>query len=138
MIPGKGDRLESFSILLVEDNADDEFITRWILRKAGIHNISVARDGREALERLYGADGRSGTIPDLVMLDLRLPKIEGTAVLKQIREDARTRNLPVLILTSSEDLRDKELCRQLGVIAFVSKPLKMEQLSTLLDSGVTG
>lgn len=119
-------------VLLVEDNADDEFLSRWVLNKAGIEHIAVASDGREALEMLYGADGAAGTLPDLMILDLQLPKLDGREVLRRVREDAVTEHLPVLVLTSSEDVGDKELCRQLGIVDFVSKPLKVDVLREII------
>lgn len=120
-------------ILLVEDNADDEFLARVALKRAGLEQVAVARDGSLALEMLYG-DGEGGPLPDLIILDLRLPKIDGLQVLQKIREDARTMTLPVLVLTSSEDPGDKESCRRLGIIDFVTKPLTPALLVQLLGS----
>jgi len=110
---------EPLRVLLVEDNADDEFLAIWALKQAGIEQIAVARDGREALDRLSGTE----PFPGLLILDLSLPKIDGREVLRRIREDARSMNLPILILTSSEDLGDKEVCRRHGIIDYVPKPL---------------
>lgn len=120
-------------ILLVEDNADDEFLARVALKRAGLEQVAVARDGSLALEMLYG-DGEGGPLPDLIILDLRLPKIDGLQVLQKIREDVRTMTLPVLVLTSSEDPGDKESCRRLGIIDFVTKPLTPALLVQLLGS----
>ena len=112
---------ESVRILLVEDNADDEFLAIWALKHAGIEEIAVVRDGSEVLDRLSGPE----PFPDLLVLDLCLPKIDGREVLRRVREDSRTRKLPILILTSSEDGGDKEICRRFGLssLATVHKHL---------------
>ena len=111
-------------IVLVEDNRDDEELALWSLKKAGVQEVTVARDGVEALRLLLGEGERPPLRPELVLLDLRLPKIDGIEVLQQLRNDERTRTLPVIILTSSEDPHDKKLCTELGALAFLSKPLE--------------
>jgi len=116
-------------VLLAEDNADDEYLAIWALKHAGIKEIAVVRDGSEVLDRLSGPE----PFPDLLVLDLCLPKIDGREVLRRVREDFRTRKLPILILTSSEDVGDKEVCRRLGVIDFVSKPLTADMVKELLS-----
>src|SRR5690348_17058800 len=98
-------------ILLVEDNPDDEALTLRALKKNNILNeVMVARDGVEALDYLFGRgahEGRDPSItPQLVLLDLKLPKVEGLEVLRQIRTDERTKLLPVVILTSSNEQKD--------------------------------
>jgi CheY-like chemotaxis protein len=125
----KSVQTESLRVLLVEDNGDDEFLAIWALKQAGIEQIAVARDGREALERLYGAE----PFPGLLVLDLSLPKIDGREVLRRVREDVRTMNLPILILTSSEDRGDKDVCRRHGIIDYVSKPLTAGVVKRLLS-----
>jgi two-component system response regulator len=110
---------ETLRVLLVEDNSDDEFLAIWALKQAGLEQIAVARDGSEALDMLAGET----PLPELIILDLRLPKIDGKEVLRRIRADARFIKIPVLILSSSEDIGDKEFCRRYGCIDFVSKPL---------------
>lgn len=125
--------VENFRVLLVEDNPDDEFLAKWVLSRVGIAAVSVARDGREALDLLYGGPGAAS---DLVILDLRLPKIDGLEVLTRIREDARTATLPVIVLSSTEDAGDLDSCRRLGVIDFIAKPLKAAALRKAL--GLTG
>lgn len=114
-----GETKRNVRVLLIEDNADDEFLAVWALKQAGIEEVMVVRDGKEALDALLGA----GLFPDLVLLDLNLPKIDGREVLRRIRENPGTRSLPVLILTSSEDVGDKEVCRRHGIVDFISKPL---------------
>src|SRR5580658_5452687 len=95
---------EPKTILLVEDNADDEQLTLRAMRQSDIPNIiRVARDGAEALDYLFGAS--AGRLPDLVLLDLKLPKISGLEVLQRIRAEAHSKALPVVILTSSDEER---------------------------------
>lgn len=115
-------------ILLVEDNPDDETLTLRALNKSKILNkIIVARDGAEALDYLFGTglhEGRDTTIqPQLILLDLKLPKIDGLEVLKCLRADARTALLPVTILTTSNEERDIVTSYQLGVNSYVRKPV---------------
>lgn len=115
-------------ILLVEDNENDELLTLRALKQHNIQNpVSVARDGAEALNHLLEttADGKPAReLPLVVMLDLRLPKIGGIQVLKQIRDNERTRLLPVVVLTSSDEERDIRECYALGVNSFVQKPVE--------------
>ena len=118
------------TVLLVEDNSDDEFLALRTLRKMGMSDVKVARDGREAISMLLG-DESSGSPPQIeppsyLFLDLRLPKLDGLEVLRKIRACERTRNVPVYVLTSSEDPHDKEVCRNLGVLAFLPKPLSVD------------
>ncbi len=113
-------------ILLVEDNPDDVTLT---LRALKTHNITnevvVARDGVEALELLFGKEGGSGAdpLPALVLLDLNLPRVNGLQVLTRIRGDQRTRILPVVILTSSDEQRDIIDGYSLGANSYVRKPV---------------
>lgn len=94
--------MDDRTILLVEDNPDDELLTRRALRKCGITNpVSVVRDGSEALDLLLGAR----ELPRLVLLDLNLPKVDGLEVLRRLRADGRTRGLPVVVLVSREGER---------------------------------
>ena len=99
------------TILLVEDNPDDAALTRRAFRKNGIgDDIVVAEDGAEALDYLFGngvhAHRRGAALPRVMLLDLKLPKVNGLEVLRRIRADARTRSLPVVILTSSVEQQD--------------------------------
>lgn len=115
-------------ILLVEDNPDDETLTLRALNKCKIMNkIVVARDGAEALDYLFGTGihtGRDISIqPQLILLDLKLPKIDGLEVLKRLRADPRTALLPVTILTTSNEERDIVTSYQLGVNSYVRKPV---------------
>lgn len=125
--------MKTCRILLVEDNGDDEFLTLRALDKAALHDVDVAHDGIEAIEMLLGEKSGALPLPDLVILDLRLPMVDGVEVLENIRNDFRTRDLPVIILTSSEDIRDKEACFRLGIAAFISKPLQTGVLQEILN-----
>ena len=117
------------SILLVEDNRDDELLTLRALRKNNIGNeVVVARDGVEALEVLFGADGREpAELPQLVLLDLKLPRVDGLEVLRRVRAEPRTRLLPVVILTSSKEERDLLEGYRSGANSYVRKPVDFEQ-----------
>lgn len=123
--------LQQMTVVLVEDNCDDEELALWALRKAGITRVTVVRDGAEAINRLLKAAATS-PLPDLVLLDLRLPKIDGIDVLKQLRAAEPTKQLRVIALSSSEDPKDKAACRDLGVVAFLSKPLNEKILLSYL------
>lgn len=119
-------------ILLVEDNPDDEALTLRALRKNNIGNeIVVARDGVEALDFLFGTGiftGRDIRIkPEVVLLDLMLPKVDGFEVLKRIREDPRTKLLAVVILTSSKEQQDIVRGYNLGANSYVRKPVDFQQ-----------
>jgi two-component system response regulator len=121
-------------ILLVEDNPTDEKLTLRAFTKCGIANeISVARDGAEALEYLFCA-GRyakrdAANMPSLILLDLSLPLIDGLTVLKRLREDHRSRLLPVVILTSSKEEQDVVRSYSLGANAYVRKPLDFAEFA---------
>ncbi|MDI3255183.1 response regulator [Pseudacidobacterium ailaaui] len=109
------------TILLVEDDPDHELLTIRALKKANIANeIRVARDGEEAIEVLLGEDA---VRPQVVLLDLKLPKVDGLEVLRRIRESDTTRMLPVVVLTSSDEERDVVRSYQLGVNSYIRKPV---------------
>ena len=124
--------MASMTILLVEDNPDDEVLTVRELQKQPIVNKIVAvRDGVEALEYLFGTgqyarrDVRD--LPTVVLLDLKLPKVDGLQVLRRIRADDRTKNIPVVVLTSSDDQRDVVESYRLGANSYVRKPVNFNQ-----------
>jgi CheY-like chemotaxis protein len=124
-------------ILLVEDNGDDAELTMRTLKKAGLGNgIVWLKNGALALEFLFGRGayaGRSvGERPRLVLLDLKLPKVSGLEVLQQIRADARTANIPVVILSSSTQDRDILRSYDLGVNSYVSKPVQFEEFAKVV------
>jgi two-component system, response regulator len=116
-------------ILLVEDNASDEKLTTLAFKKCGVSNdFVVVRDGAAALDYLFGTgkfEGRDKSVlPTVVLLDLNLPKISGLEVLKRIREDERTKVLPVVILTASREEEDIVKGYSLGANAYVRKPVE--------------
>jgi CheY-like chemotaxis protein len=120
-------------ILLVEDNPNDAELTQRALRKTNIDaRLRVARDGAEALEHLFSA----GTRPRVIFLDLKLPKIDGIEVLRRVREDERTRGIPVVVLTSSQEERDITESYRLGVNSYVVKPVEFDKFfKTVSDLG---
>ena len=125
-------------ILLVEDNPDDELLTLRALRKNNVLNkVVVARDGVEALDYLFGTGGHSGrdtaVMPQLILLDLKLPKIDGLEVLKRLRADERTRLLPVVILTSSREEQDMLDGYGFGANSYVRKPVNFEQFVQAIE-----
>lgn len=125
---------DAIEILLVEDNPNDEEMTRRELWKHGVTNlIHVVRDGAEALEFIFGTGAYAGRNvdhhPRLIMLDLKLPKVDGLEVLRQIKGDDRTRTIPVVVLTSSREDSDIVESYQLGVNSYVVKPVDFDQFS---------
>jgi two-component system response regulator len=119
---------EAGSILLVEDNPDDVDLTLRAFQKAGLANrIEVARDGVEAVERLFGPAGASAAPPSLILLDLKLPRMDGMEVLRRIRAEPSTRLVPVVVLTSSREDRDLVDCYSLGANSFVRKPVDFNE-----------
>jgi len=123
--------MDEKEILLVEDNPDDQALTVRALRRHNLANrIEVAEDGQEALDYLFGAGrfaGRdAGRLPAVVLLDLKLPKLDGLEVLARIRADERTRCLPVVILTSSLEERDIAEGYRLGANSYVRKPVDFD------------
>jgi two-component system, response regulator len=119
------------TILLVEDNPDDEALTLRAVRKHMPHPVVVARDGAEALEFLFGtgryAERDVSVSPLLVLLDLKLPKVNGLEVLRRIREDARTRSIPVVVFTSSTEEQDIQDSYRLGANSYIRKPVDYGQ-----------
>lgn len=116
-------------ILLVEDNPDDEELTLLSLRKNNLaHEIVVVRDGVEAIEFLFGNGQYAGRdlsrTPTVILLDLKLPKLDGLGVLKRLRADERTRMLPVVVLTSSSQDADVIASYKLGANSYVRKPVE--------------
>lgn len=115
-------------ILLVEDNADDEVLTLRALKKNHIANrVVVARDGVEALDYLFGTGVHEGRDtreqPQVILLDLKLPRVDGLEVLRRLREDRRTRLVPVVILTASDEERDIVEGYSLGANSYIRKPV---------------
>ena len=124
--------MEHKMILLVEDNADDEALTLRALNKNKIANkIVVVRDGAEALDFLFctGAHAQRDPreLPQVILLDLKLPKVDGLEVLRRIRSDPRTLMLPVVVLTSSKEEQDMIKAYSLGVNSYIRKPVDFNQ-----------
>jgi two-component system response regulator len=116
------------TILLVEDNSNDEYLTLRALKKYNVANdVVVTRDGVEALDYLFATGAHAGRdtreLPLVVLLDLKLPKVDGLEVLRRVRGDERTRLLPVVILTSSNEERDVINGYKLGTNSYVQKPV---------------
>jgi CheY-like chemotaxis protein len=119
-------------MLLVEDNAQDELLIQRALRKGNVANqIDVVRDGQQALDYLFGigefANLREADLPVVVLLDINLPRVSGLDVLSKLRENPRTRLLPVVILTSSDEERDRLRSYQNGANSFVREPVDFHE-----------
>jgi two-component system, response regulator len=126
--------MNSRFILLVEDNPSDIKLTRRALERSRITNqLVVAEDGVEALDYLFARGAHAGrdvtNLPSVLLLDLKLPKVEGLEVLRQIRADARTRRLPVVVLTSSQEEQDIFASYDLGANSYIRKPVDFNQFA---------
>ena len=122
---------QAIEILLVEDNPDDLELGLHALRKENLANqIHVARDGEEALAFLHQRP--NGQQPRLVLLDLKLPKLDGLEVLRRMRSDERTRNIPVVMMTSSDEERDLVESYRIGVNSYIRKPVDFSQFRDLV------
>jgi CheY-like chemotaxis protein len=125
--------MDKRTILLVEDNPDDVALTLRALRKNNILNeIIVAHDGAEALDSLFGSGpyaSASSRLPDVVLLDLKLPKVSGFEVLSRIRSEERTKLLPVVIMTSSKEEQDLATGYALGANSYIRKPVDFTQFA---------
>jgi two-component system response regulator len=124
--------MEDKVILLVEDNADDEVLTLRALKKNNIRNeVVVARDGSEALDYLFGTGIHAGRdlrmMPQIILLDLKLPKVDGFEVLTRVRSSEATKLLPVVILTTSNEDQDRIRGYGLGANSFVRKPVEFDK-----------
>lgn len=122
--------METRTILLVEDNPDDEALTQRALRMHNLgNNVVVVRDGAEALSFLLGLGDTAPAqeLPELMLLDLKLPKVDGLEVLRQIRANPRTRRLPVVVLTSSKEEQDVIASYELGANSYVRKPVNFSE-----------
>lgn len=130
--------MRSRRILLVEDNATDEILTMRALRRCGVAtDIIVAHDGAEALDYLFASGAHAARdphdLPVLVVLDLKLPRIDGLGVLARIRGEAITRYLPVVVLTSSDEQQDIRACYSAGANSYVRKPVDSEHFAETVE-----
>jgi two-component system, response regulator len=123
--------LNEVEILLVEDNPNDIELTLRALKTTLVNKIFVARDGEEALDFLFPKDNdgqqNSSVLPKVILLDLKLPKVDGLEVLKKIRETEKTKLIPVVVLTSSLEEKDIVESYRLGVNSYIVKPVEFEQ-----------
>jgi two-component system response regulator len=129
---------DGVEILLVEDNANDEVLALHAFKKQNIANkIHVVRDGAEALDFIFCAGTyaeRTAENPKLILLDLKLPLVDGIEVLRQIRDDPRTKLVPVVMLTSSSEERDIVETYRLGVNSYIVKPVDFEQFNEVVKN----
>jgi len=127
-------------ILLVEDNPHDVKLALHAFRSHNLANrVHVTRDGAEALEFVFGTGRYEGRteLPKVILLDLKLPLIDGIEVLRQLKSDERTRHLPVVVLTSSREEPDIQACYQLGVNSYIVKPVDFDQfMSAVREIGM--
>ena len=126
----------SAKILLVEDNSGDEFLVRDAFERGRVrHELEVVRDGEAALDRLRGLGEYADTpVPDLILLDLNLPKIDGRDVLQTLKSDDRLANIPVLVLTTSSSLADVTRCYSLHANAYLTKPFDALGYEEIVDA----
>ncbi len=123
-------------ILLVEDNADDVDLTLRAFKKSRLTNqIVVKRDGQEALDYLLGENGQGGpaTLPAVTLLDLNMPRLNGLDVLKRLRSEERTRLMPIVILTTSDEQRDVINSYQLGANSYIRKPVDTKEFFSAIQ-----
>jgi len=117
--------MESPYVLLVEDNADDVALMLRVFTRAGVvghHEIVVTRDGVQAVDFLLGPGAAAHPLPKVIFLDLKMPRVDGLEVLRRVRADPRTRRVPVVVLTSSDEERDVRASYELGANSYVRKP----------------
>ncbi len=135
------DTLKEVEILLVEDNPTDAELAMRALKKCNLANKLVwVKDGAEALDFIFSTgnySGRQMNAPKVIMLDLRLPKVDGMEVLRRVKSDERTKTIPVVVLTSSKEDRDVAESYKLGVNSYISKPVEFDQFAkTVSDLGM--
>ena len=134
--------IDEIEILIVEDNASDAEMTIRALKKNGLTNkILHLKDGAEALEFIFAVGNYAGreieNKPKVILLDLKMPKVTGTEVLRAIKSDERTRKIPVVILTSSKEDPDIQECYDLGVNSYVVKPVDFDEFQkAIFDLGL--
>ena len=122
--------MKKATILLVEDNQDDLELTLHAFDRHELpHQVAVARDGQEAIDYLFGTGDGGGSVPDLVLLDLKLPRIGGMEVLRTMRRDPRTKWVPVVILSTSDDEVDISDGYDLGINSYIRKPVDFDKFT---------
>lgn len=126
--------MNMLKILLVEDNPDDEFLTRRILAKLNQTDIHAVHEGGAALKYLFGEEGccvnsRVSIKPDLILLDLRMPLVDGMDFLEAAHKNLKSYDIPVIVISSSRLEHDVDRCKQLGVKAYLTKPIDIAELS---------
>lgn len=131
------DSNQAVEILLVEDTeADAELAIRALKKRNFANHLVWVKDGAEAVDFIFGTEAYAGRSvdagPKVILLDLRLPKLSGIEVLRRIKADERTRNIPVVVLTSSNEETDLEECYRLGVNSYVSKPVEFDEFSKVV------
>lgn len=132
--------MDEVEILLVEDNSTDAELTTRALRKHNFANhLFWVKDGAEALDFIFAAGAYAGRntkhAPKVILLDLRLPKLDGLEVLQKIKEDERTKLIPVVVITSSQDQEDIKTSYKLGVNSYINKPIQFEEfVKTISDT----
>jgi two-component system, response regulator len=129
--------MNEVEILLVDDNYDDRELALMALRKHKLANkIEIARDGEEALDFLFCRGSFAGrdshNPPKVVLLDIKMPKVDGLEVLRQLKADARTRGIPIVVMTSSAEQKDMIESYQLGVNSYVQKPVNFEKFQEII------
>ena len=121
-------------ILLVEDNKNDELLALRAFKKADIKSdIDVARDGAEAMDYLFSNNKETKPIPELILLDLNLPKINGLEVLKRLKSDHNTSHIPVIVMTSSDEGSDVQNCYLFGANSYIRKPVDFQDFLSLIS-----
>lgn len=123
-------QIQPVDILLVEDNPDDAKLTIRALKKRNVsNNIFIVKDGEEALDFIFA----KGNCPKLILLDIKLPKVSGIEVLKQIKSNEKTKTIPVVMLTSSREEPDIKECYKLSVNSYIVKPVDFEKFSQIIE-----
>jgi two-component system response regulator len=128
--------MKNRTILLVEDNPSDAALARRAFGKAGVDRLVTAEDGEDALDYLFSSGrhaGRAPGQPDLILLDLNLPRVDGLSALRRLRADPRTRYIPVVVLTSSIELRDVADSYAAGANSYIRKPVEFERFARAAD-----
>jgi len=127
--------LSDGKVLLVEDNPDDrDLMLRALAARVAIEEVATVSDGAEALDYLFAEGAHvQRALPKVVLLDLKLPKVDGFEVLRRMRADARTRRVPVVVVTSSDEERDIEACYEHGANSYIRKPVDFQHFRAAVD-----